>query len=249
MFVRIFTVAGGEFRGILRSHPFRLFLPVSAGVVLIAPFFVLFAFQSRDAMVAQVGVSTAAFFAVLLGLLAGAAALARERQGALRDLLLSRPLSAAEYVAGKWLGITAAGGLAVVVLSVVHMASVAIRGGPTNGYIPLAAALLLAAFQGSLAAAIGLLFSALLRPGPAFVAALGFVLVAHSAVLVGDSVAGGIIPFLVPRLPYLNLAQEAAFGPFPIGVFGLALLHATLYTAFLLALAAPLAARTAGRAE
>lgn len=249
MFVRISAVAGGEIRGIIRSHPFLLFLPVSALVVLIAPFFLLFAFKSRDAMVAQVGVSTAAFFAVLLGLLAGSAALARERRGALRDLLLARALTATEYVIGKWLGISIAATFAVTVLGVVHLLSVAIRGGPPAGYGPLLAALLLAAVQGGLATAIGLLFSAVLRSGPAFVAALGFVLVAHSIGLMGETVTTGIVPALLPRLPHLNLSLEAAFGPFPLGVFGLALLHAVLYTAFLLSLTAPLASRTAGRAE
>jgi len=248
-FVRILIVAGGELRGILRSHPYRLFLPVAALVVLLSPLLVLFAFRDRAAMVAQVGVSAAGFFAVLLGLLAGSAALARERESGVRDVVLARSLSSVEYVAGKWLGIFAAAALAVATLSVVHLVSLAFRGGPPLGYAPVLAALVLAAAAGGLAAAVGLVFSAVFRAGAAFSGALLFVLASHAAGLMGETPVTGVLRFALPRLPETNLAAEAAFGPLSIGLVGGSLLHLSLYTLFLLSLAAPLSLRLPSRAE
>ena len=233
-FVRIWIVARSEALGLFRSHPYRLFLPVAALVVLLGPMLVLFAFRERAAMTAQVGVSAASFFAILSGLLAGANTLARERQSGLSDVLLARSLSPAEYVTGKWLGISAAGALAVVILSVVHLASVAWRGGPPHGYLPLVGALLMAAVSGGLAAAVGLFFSTLFRPGTAFSAALLFVLGAHAVALMGETAVADVLRFALPRLPEANLGAEAAFGPFPAGLPGWSALPLSLYTAFLL---------------
>jgi len=233
-FVRVLIVARAECTGLLRSHPFRLFLPVAAFVVLFAPLLVLFAFRERAGMIAQVGVSAATFFAILLGLLAGANTLARERQSGIRSVLLARSLSSVEYVTGKWLGITAAAALAVVALSTVHLAAVAWRGGPPRGWLPLTAALSLVAASGGVAAAVGLFFSALLRPGAAFSAALLFVLAAHAAALMGETPVTDALRFALPRLPETNLAAEAAFGPLPPELLLWSFVHLSLYTAFLL---------------
>jgi len=246
VFVRILKVAAVEFRGVFRSHPFRLFLPVAALVVVGAPRLVVFAFHARDAMVAQVGVSAAALFATLIGLLGGAASISRERARGVTGLLLSRPLGPAGYVTGKWLGLTAAAGLAVAGIGAVHLGVLALGGGAPGGWGPLVAALLLAAVGGSLAAAIGLLFSVLLRPGAAFLAGLGLLLASHAAALAGGE---GLVAvrLLLPRAPDLHLASEAAFGPFPPALFLLALAHGILYALFLVALSGPLLRWTEAR--
>ncbi len=198
-------------------------------------------------MIAQVGVSTAALFGTLLALLAGAASLAPEREAGLRDLLLARPLSAGEYVVGKWLGISAVVVFSVALLGGIHLTGVAFRGGVESGYGPLVGALATAAAQGCLAAAIAIGFSSFLRAGPALVAALSFLLLGHLVVLLPTGAAADTARFLLPRTPELNLAGEAAFGPFGPALWVLALLHALLYSAFLLAVATPLAARSRSR--
>jgi hypothetical protein len=79
-----------------------------------------------------------------------------------------------------------------------------------------------------------------LRPGPAFVAALLVLLAGHAvALLPAGAVAGGL-GFLLPRAAGLNLAAEASFGPFTPTLWLAAMLHGLLYTAFLLAVAIPL---------
>ena len=239
-FVRLSALARLELKGILRSHPFLLFLPVAALVVLVVPSLVFFTFSAKREMVAQLGISTATLFASLTGLLAGASSLARERADGTRELLLSRPLDPFTYVLGKWLGISAAVALSVAVLGGTHLIAVALRDGPPRGFGPLVAALGVAVVQGGLAAAVALAFSARLRPGPAFVAALLFLLAGHVATLVQAPEA---IRFLLPRSPAMNLAAEAAFGPFGPSLWALAALHGIVYSLFLLALAAPLAGR------
>ena len=240
-FVSIGAFARLEARNIFRSHPFRLFVPTAGIVVLLAPSLVLFAFDGRRALVAQVGISTASLFAVLLGLTAGAGALAGDREAGIRDLILSRPIATTSYVVGRWLGIAFAVLVAVGVLGGIHLGSLPFRGAPPMGYGPLVAALGLAVVAGSLAAALALVFSARLRAGPAVLAGLLVILAGHAAMLLGGGPVAEAARFLLPRMGALELSSEAAFGPFLPSLWLIPLLHGTLYTAFLLTLAAPLA--------
>ena len=145
---------------------------------------------------------------------------------------------------GKWLGISATVVFSVTLLGGIHLAGLGLRGGAGRGYGPLLGALATAAAQGCLAAAVAIAFSSFLRAGPALLAALSFFLLGHLVALLPRE-AAGIMRFLLPRTPELNLAGEAAFGPFSTSLWTLAVLHALLYSAFLLALAAPLAVRSA----
>lgn len=231
-----------EFRGIVRSHPFLIFLPFAALVTVAAPELVLFAFESRDAMQAQVGISAALFFATLAGLLAGATSLPRERATGLGDLLLASPLAAGAWIFGKWLGILAAVVLAVALLGGVHLASVTLRGGAPLGVGPLLAALVPAVVQGALAASAALAFGARWRAGPALVGALLLVLAGHAAGLLGPGPVAEVVAFLLPRAAALNLAAEASFGPFGPALWLVALLHGVLYSLAMIALAATAAA-------
>jgi ABC-type transport system involved in multi-copper enzyme maturation permease subunit len=240
-FVRIAAIAAVELREIFRSHPFRIFVPAAALVVLAAPSLVLFAFDEKQAMMAQVGLSTALVFGVLLALVAGSSSLARERESGLRDLLFARSLDSFGWVIGKWVGITTAVIFSIAVLGGLHLGSTALRGVPAPGMGPLVGALVIAGVEGMLAGALALVFSAFLRPGPAFVASLLVLLAGHAVALLPAGGPSEILRFVLPRVPGLNLAAEAAFGPFTAGLWVTALLHGTLYSAFLLALAIPLA--------
>jgi ABC-type transport system involved in multi-copper enzyme maturation permease subunit len=242
LFVCTAAVAGLEVREILRSHPFRIFVPAAALVVMAAPTLVLFAFDEKPAMMAQVGVSTALLFGILLALMAGAGSLARERQAGIRDLLFSRSVGPAAWVIGKWTGISLAALFSVVALGIPHLILTAVRGTPPLGLGNLAIALGVAGVQAMLAAALALLFSSILRPGPAFVAALLLLLAGHAVAMLPDGGSTETLRFLLPRVAGLNLAAEASFGPFPAGLWVTAALHGTLYSAFLLALTTPLAA-------
>lgn len=236
--VRVFAVAGIEFRAILRSHPFRLFLPVGWLLVLAAPGLVLFAFDVRDAMIAQLGVSTAALFALLVGLVAGAGSLAADRESGRASLVLSRPLGTGAWLLGKWLAILAAATLAVVTIGAVHLCSLALGSGTPHGYGSLVLALLAAAAGGGLGGALSLAFSSRMKPAAAFLAALLLDLSGHAAVLAGESPFLRGARFVLPGTPWLNLGSEAAFGSLTTGVALFALAHALVYSLSALALAA-----------
>ncbi len=239
-YVRILLVGRLEWRGILRSHPFRLFLPAAALVVVGAPSFVLFAFEQSAAISVQVGLSTAVFVALLLGLMGGAASLPRDRERGVEDLLLSRSLPPGSLVLGKWLGITSATALAVLALGATHVVATFFRGGPPRGYAPILAALFLALVQGGLGAAAALAFSARLRPAPALAAGLLLVLAGHVASMLAGTPAADALRHALPLSTALNLSSEAAFGPLTPALWLLPALHAALYTAALLAMAAAL---------
>lgn len=244
--VRVLAVASVDLRGILRSHPFRIFLPVGLLLVLAAPSLVLFAFDVRDAMIAQLGVSTAALFALFVGLVAGAGSLASDRETGRASLVLSRPIGAGAWLLGKWLAILVAVALAVAAIGAAHFVSLAFRGGPPHGYGPLALALLVAAGGGGLGGALALAFSTRLKPAAAFLGALLVDLSGHAVVLAGTTPFLKGARFVLPGTPWLNLGSEAAFGTLTTGVSLFALSHALLYSLFVLALGAWLVERKAG---
>jgi ABC-type transport system involved in multi-copper enzyme maturation permease subunit len=227
-------------RAIVRAHPFRLFLPVAALLVLGSPALVLFGFEQKAALSVQMGLSTATFFSAIAGLLAGALSMARDRERGLADLLFARALHPGALVLGKYLGILAALIFAVATLALVHGAATAVRGGPPAGYAAFLAALALAVVTGSVSAAAAILFGTRLRPGPAFAAALLFVLAGHAAALLGDSLPADVLRFLLPRAGPLNLAADGAFGEVTLSRFTLAALHGLSMSAGLLAIAAAL---------
>lgn len=212
-------------------------IPAGSLLVALSPGLVLFSFEVRARMEAQVGLSTAALFGTVLGLAAGATSLARDRRTGRLDLLLAGPLSPGELVLGKWIGIGAAIFLLVGILGGVHFLSLALRSGAPDGYGPLLVALFGAAGAGLLAAAIGLLLSARLAPAPAFLGGLA-ILVAGYVVprISGDGAA--IFAFLLPRSPDLNLAADAAFGQLAPAALAFTAIHGLGYAGAALAAAA-----------
>jgi ABC-type transport system involved in multi-copper enzyme maturation permease subunit len=232
----IAAVAGVELRALLRAHPFRIFLPAAALLVIGSPSLVLFGFEQKPALAVQMGLSTATAFAALAGLLAGTLSASRDRQRGLTDLLFARSLRPGALILGKWLGIVAAIVLAVGALALVHGVATAVRGGPPAGYAPFLAAVGLAVLSGALAAAAALLFGTRLPAGAAFAAALLLLLAGHAAALLGGSLPAAILRFLLPRMGLLNLSAKGAFGPVGFPLFALAVLHGLLYTVALLAL-------------
>jgi ABC-type transport system involved in multi-copper enzyme maturation permease subunit len=234
------AVAGVELRAIVRAHPFRLFLPAAALLVLGSPALVLFGFEQKAALSVQMGLSTAAFFSSLAGLLAGALSMARDRDRGLADLLFARALHPGALVVGKYLGILAAVLIAVAFLALVHGTATAFRGGPPAGYAAFLAALVLAVVTGSVSASAAILFGTRLRPGPAFAAALLLILAGHASPLLGEALPAALLEFLLPRAGLLNLAADGAFGAITLPRFALAVLHGLSMTAGLLAIAATL---------
>jgi ABC-type transport system involved in multi-copper enzyme maturation permease subunit len=234
-----------QWKEILRSHPFRIFVPVAALIVVAAPSLAFFAFEREQATATQLGISTASLFSLLLGLTAGAGGIARDRLHGVREVILARPLSPLAYVAGRWVGAFAAILLSTAVLGGVHLVSLAGRGGAPLGVPAVLAALVVTAALGGLAVAAAMLFSTVLKPGPAFVAALLLLLLSHAVHILPDGPVVAVSRHVLPRLPYLHLGIEAAFGPWSGRVFLLGLAHAAGITALFLVLSAPLAARSA----
>ncbi len=160
--------------------------------------------------------------------------------------MLARSLSLWTYVFGKWLGIVVVLVPSVGFLGVVHLGSLAARGGAPEGTSPIVAALGVAAVYGALCAALALVMSAIFRAGPAFIVSLSVLALGHVVHLAGDSTVLSTLRWVLPRFPDLNLAVESAFGPFSPGVWIPALLHGAAYSCFLIAIAVPLAGRPVG---
>lgn len=230
--VRIPRLAFVEAKRLFRSHGFRLFLVVAVVVELTVPALVLFAFDRRRAMVAQLGLSTATLFATLLGLFAGATSLPEDRACGVSDLLLSRPLSLGGYVFGKWLGIGMIVFLSTLLLGGCHLVSLALRGGVPGGVADLLGGLAMAVAAGGLAGAVAIALSTFLSSGGAFAGALIFLVAGHAASLASSTPFGTALSLLLPRGADLDLSMPAAFGTLTFPVLSLALLHAFLYAAF-----------------
>lgn len=162
--------------------------------------------------------------------------------------LLSKPVSRASVIVGKWLGAWTAGAAAAALFYGVTLAAAALRGGGVDGRT-LAQALLLHAAGLSIATALALALSTRLTLGAALTVA--WLVVLDSWFFAGriPELAGGAGPargaillavyFATPQWPLFDLRLRLAhgWGPAPAAAVGAALAYAAGWTVLLLGLA------------
>jgi ABC-type transport system involved in multi-copper enzyme maturation permease subunit len=157
---------------------------------------------------------------IAAALVLGVGLTARELEGGGAAIVLTRPVTRRQLVIGRWLGIQAVSALAVVVLSLVVLASLGSRRGPIDG--ALACQIWLDLVQALVVASLAVLAATLARPVPAgaFAIALtvigrglpGLRMLAHRAGGVGGR-GVEIASLLLPNL-YLYAPAEPPSGPY-----------------------------------
>ncbi len=221
---------------------------LTAGLALLAVTQIIspLALGEGTRLTVNLGLSCISLLGVLAVLLVGTSLVAKEIERRTIYNLLSRPISRAAYLVGKWLGLSAtlwtvAGGLGLALWVVLGL-----RG--RWGFGPsLAEAIYLTGLELTVVTSLAVLFSSLSTPLLSALYTLGFYLVgqwsfdlrefaSHYPPVVGGAL--NLIANLVPNLPLFNMHTLAAGGHLTSAAhLGLATLYALVYSSCVLCLA------------
>ncbi len=238
----IATVAAATFRDLRRRPALLLAAIATAALLAVLPQICARAVEDADALALQTGCSTVAVFLVLAAGFAGLRAGAAEGDLAAAAEWRAAPLHPAAYVAGRFLGVVAATGALLALLTpflVFPQRAALLDDPPTALTVVLAAAgILLAAAQ---FAATGLLLGAMTSPQLAAVSFVA-VLVATRTALPHFAAHGGVAAHFAAIFPdpaRLDWSRELAFHrPLDATSAALACLAATAQLAATLCVAA-----------
>ena len=242
----ILAVARGTFREAVRDRV--LFLVVGFGVAALVMSRVLapIALGEGDRVTIDLGLSTLGLLGIVIVALVGTGLVHKELERRTIHVVLSRPVSRASYLVGKWLGLSGTMAVAVAAMGVILLAvAVWMRGPQAVG--PVTQAVFLLALSNMVLAALAVLFSSLSTPVLSVVYTLGlyatgfwtndmrdFAQVMPGAL--GSLVRG--VSFVIPNLELFNLRPQVAhMESAPTIQLVLAIGYALAYAAAVLALA------------
>jgi len=242
----ILAVARGTFREAVRDRV--LFLVVGFGVAALVMSRVLapIALGEGDRVTIDLGLSTLGLLGIVIVALVGTGLVHKELERRTIHVVLSRPVSRASYLVGKWLGLSGTMAVAVAAMGVILLAvAVWMRGPQAVG--PVTQAVFLLALSNMVLAALAVLFSSLSTPVLSVVYTLGLYATGFwtndmrdfAAVMPGalGSLVRGV-SFVMPNLELFNLRPQVAhMESAPTIQLVLALGYALAYAAAVLALA------------
>lgn len=105
---KILTIATNAFRETLRQPVFCVMLGIAGGMIALSPTFAMFTLLENVRLVKDIGLSTILLAGLLLAVLSASSTVAEEIRGKTALMVVSRPVSRAQFVVGKYLGIAAA---------------------------------------------------------------------------------------------------------------------------------------------
>ena len=242
----VLAVARGTFREAVRDRV--LFLVVGFGVAALVMSRVLapIALGEGDRVTIDLGLSTLGLLGIVIVALVGTGLVHKELERRTIHVVLSRPVSRASYLVGKWLGLSGTMAVAVAAMGVILLAvAVWMRGPQAVG--PVTQAVFLLALSNMVLAALAVLFSSLSTPVLSVVYTLGLYATGFwtndmrdfAAVMPGalGSLVRGV-SFVMPNLELFNLRPQVAhMESAPTIQLVLALGYALAYAAAVLALA------------
>jgi ABC-type transport system involved in multi-copper enzyme maturation permease subunit len=199
-----------------------------------------------DRVTIDLGLSTLGLLGIVIVALVGTGLVHKELERRTIHVVLSRPVSRASYLVGKWLGLSGTMAAAVAAMGVILLAvAVWMRGPLVVG--PVIQAVFLLALSNTVLAALAVLFSSLSTPVLSVVYTLGlyatgfwtndmrdFARVMPGAL--GSLVRG--VSFVIPNLELFNLRPQVAhMQSAPTIQLAIAVGYALTYAAAVLALA------------
>jgi Cu-processing system permease protein len=242
----ILAVARGTFREAVRDRV--LFLVVGFGVIVLVFSRLLspIAMGEGNRNTIDLGLSTLGLLGIVIVALVGTGLVHKEIERRTIHVVLSRPVSRASYLIGKWAGLSGTMGAAVLAMGAILLAvSVAMRGPEVVG--PVTQAVFLLALANMVLAALAVLFSSLSTPILSVVYTLGLYATGYWTSdlrdfsrqmpgALGDLVRG--VSYVLPNLELFNLrSQVAHLETAPALQLVLAVGYAAAYVAAVLALA------------
>ncbi len=236
----ILAVARGTFREAVRDRVLFLVLGFGLATLGLSKILAPIAMGEADRITVDLGLSGIGFLGIVIVALIGTNLVHKELERRTIHVVLSRPLSRAQYLIGKWIGLTWTMAAAVGAMGVV----LALVGGALRGPVivgPILQAVFLMACANAVLAALAVLFSSLSTPVLTVIYTLGLFAAGYWTNDLRDSAgaAPGAVgellrtaSYVIPNLELFNLRSHVA--------------HATGASTLHLALAVGYAAAYAG---
>ncbi|NJO19850.1 MAG: ABC transporter permease [Spirulinaceae cyanobacterium RM2_2_10] len=221
--LRIWAIATNSFREVIRDR-ILYFVGVFALILVVAARLLPeIAALTEDKILLDVGIGTITLIGVLLAAFAGTGTIAREIERRTVAIALTKPMSRAEFILGKYLGLWAAIGLAIAGMGLLYLALMSLLG-ITYPLGALLIALIYLLIELGLVVAIAIVFSIFTGSTLAGVLALGIYLMGQLSrdwVELGklsknatiEAITQGLY-LVLPDLARLNLRNEAVYGTF-----------------------------------
>jgi ABC-type transport system involved in multi-copper enzyme maturation permease subunit len=242
----ILAVARGTFREAVRDRV--LFLVVAFGAVALAMSRLLapIALGEAPRITVDLGLSALGLIGIAIVVLIGTQLVHKEIERRTIHVVLSRPLSRAQYLVGKWGGLTLTMAVAVAVMTAILVLIGAWMRGPAI-VGPILQAAFMIACANALLAALAVLFSSLSTPILSVVYTMGLYatgywtgdirrFAADMPGLLGEAMR--VVSYVLPNLELFNLRSQVAHGEGATVVhLAMAIGYAVAYVTAALALA------------
>jgi ABC-type transport system involved in multi-copper enzyme maturation permease subunit len=226
----ILAVARSTFREAVRDRVLFLVLGFAAAALAMSKLLAPIALGEGPRITVDLGLAALGLIGIAIVVLVGTQLVHKELERRTIHVVLSRPVSRTQYLVGKWAGLTATMGAAVLAMGIVLMAlGASVRGPEIVG--PIAQATLMIASANALLAALAVLFSSLSTPVLSIAYTLGLyatgfwtadlrAFAGQMPGLVGTLMRGA--SYVIPNLELFNLRAQVAHGE------GASLLHLAL---------------------
>lgn len=212
-------------------------------------------FGEQYRVIVNIGLTAMEVFGTLIAVFLGAGLVAGDVQRRTVYPIVAKPVSRAEYVAGRYAGLVATTTLNLAVMAVVFVAVLGfyLRGFGFVAETPLLATLAGIALQLAMTAAVAVLFSTFTTPTLSAIFALALVVAGHLAsdlvrywAKQGAAAAwmGKALYVVVPNLEALNFKEAMVYkDALPAGPLAASLLYGVLYALGVTAVAAAIFTR------
>ncbi len=252
-FRRLFAIATNVFREVIRDRILYLIALYAVALFAVAALLPQVAANTQDKILLDVGLAAIAFIGLATAAFVGTGLVHKEIAKRTLYALMAKPVSAAELVVGKHLGLTAVLGVLVGAMTLVYLLTLSL-GGVSYPLWGLLLAVGYTLLELSLIAAVALLFGIVTGPLLATLLTLAVYLTGQlspdliklSAIALSPAITRitDALYLVLPDLSRLNWRNQAVYGnlPDPTALAGHAL-YGVLYTALILAIAVALFSR------
>jgi Cu-processing system permease protein len=229
----------------VRNHVLYLVLLFVIALIFLSVFIADWSVFARVQVMQDFGLATMSIAGLLLAVFIGVGLLGREVSQKTVYHVVTRPVSRAVFVCGKFSGLLATLLLAFSIMSVFFLGTLRFLGGTADSQVLLAVLLIWVEMAVMISAAV--FFSTLTSPLLASVFSLVFYIAGHFNDLLSlkiveqkstlYSVLLQAIYYVLPNLEHFNVRDYVVYHlPLPGSFFGFAVLYGVLYTALFLIL-------------
>ncbi len=244
--MKIGAIARNTFREAKRDRVLYLLFFFAAGAIVFSRVLALLTVGDKLKIIRDVGLASISFFGVLMAVLMGTGLVYKEIDKKTIYTLLAKPISRAQFILGKFLGLVLTLFIMTALMTVIFLGLVFAHSGKVE--TALLPAVYFSFLECVVVTAVAILFSTFSTPILSSIFSLAFFLIGHLSwglelllrKIVGPVSRAAVQALyrVLPDLENFNVRTEVVHGlPVPATLFLDATLYGLVYTAFLLGLA------------